>query len=68
MVEEDYHGQGIAGRLLRHLAAVARAQGIARFEASVLPTNKAMLSVFARSGFPMEKRVVDGEARVTLAL
>ena len=68
MVEEDYHGQGIAGRLLRHLATVARSQGIARFEASVLPTNKAMLSVFARSGLPMEKRIVDGEAHVTLAL
>ena len=68
MVEEDYHGQGIAGRLLRHLADVARSQGIARFEASVLPKNKAMLSVFARSGLPMEKRIVDGEVHVTLAL
>jgi GNAT superfamily N-acetyltransferase len=68
VVEEDYHGQGIAGRLLRHLAGIARSQGIARFDASVLPTNKAMLSVFARSGLPMEKRIVDGEAHVTLAL
>jgi len=68
VVEEDYHGQGIAGRLLRHLAGVGRSQGIARFEASVLPRNKAMLSVFARSGLPMEKRIVDGEVHVTLAL
>ena len=68
VVEEDYHGQGIAGRLLRHLAVVGRSQGIARFEASVLPRNKAMLSVFARSGLPMEKRIVDGEVHVTLTL
>jgi RimJ/RimL family protein N-acetyltransferase len=68
MVEEDYHGQGIASRLLRHLADVARAQRIARFEASVLPKNTAMLSVFARSGLPMEKRIVDGEVHVALTL
>ena len=68
VVEEDYHGQGIAGRLLRHLAGVGRSQGIAQFEASVLPRNKAMLAVFARSGLPMEKRIADGEVHVTLAL
>jgi RimJ/RimL family protein N-acetyltransferase len=67
-VEEDYHGLGIASRLLRHLAGLARAQGIARFEASVLPQNKAMLAVLARSGLPMEKRVVDGEVHVALTL
>ena len=68
MVEEDYHGLGIASRLLRHLAGIARAQGIGRLDASVLPQNKAMLSVFARSGLPMEKRVVDGEVHVELTL
>jgi GNAT superfamily N-acetyltransferase len=68
MVEEDYHGLGVAGRLLRHLAGVARTQGIARFDASVLPGNKAMLSVFARSGLPMQKRTADGEVRIELAL
>jgi RimJ/RimL family protein N-acetyltransferase len=68
VVEEDYHGLGIAGRLLRHLAEVARAQGIAQFDASVLPRNKAMLAVFERSGLPMRKRTADGEVHVTLAL
>jgi RimJ/RimL family protein N-acetyltransferase len=68
MVEEDYHGLGIAGRLLKHLADVARARDIARFEASVLPGNKAMQAVFARSGLPMQKRTVDGEVHVTLTL
>ena len=68
MVEEDFHGLGIAGRLLRHLADVARAQGIAQFDASVLPGNKPMLSVFARSGWPMQKRTADGEVHVALSL
>ena len=68
MVEEDYHGLGIAGRLLRHLAEIGRAQGIARFDASVLPGNKAMLSVFARSGLPLRKRTADGEVHIELTL
>jgi GNAT superfamily N-acetyltransferase len=68
MVEEDYQGLGIAGRLLKHLATVARSQGIARFDATVLAENKAMLSVFARSGMPMLKRNEGGEVQVTLTL
>ncbi len=68
VVEEDYHGLGIAGRLLRHLAEIAREKGIAEFEADVLAENKAMLAVFARSGLPMEKRR-DGETvHLTLSL
>ena len=68
VVEEDYHGLGIAGRLLRHLAEIAREKGIAAFEADVLAENKAMLAVFARSGLPMEKRR-DGETvHLTLSL
>lgn len=52
-VEEDYHGQGIASRLLQHLIAIARDRGIGRFTADVLPDNNAMLAVFARCGLPM---------------
>ena len=68
MVEEDYHGLGIASRLLKHLAGVARSQGIAAFDATVLAENKAMLSVFAHSGLPMRKRNEGGEVHVTLTL
>jgi RimJ/RimL family protein N-acetyltransferase len=68
VIEEDYHGLGIAGRLLRHLAEIAREKGIAAFEADVLAENKAMLAVFARSGLPMEKWR-DGETvHLTLSL
>ena len=68
MVEEDYHGLGIAGRLLAHLADIARGQGIAALEAEVLAENRAMLSVFARSGLPMQQRRDGGVMHVTLAL
>ncbi len=67
-VEEDYHGQGIAGRLLRHLARIGRGKGVAHFEAEVLAQNKAMLAVFSRSGLPMGKRIESGTAHVTLDL
>lgn len=67
-VEEDYHGQGIAGLLLRHLVFIARRQGVTRFEAYVLKGNAAMLRVFSRSGLPMEQMVSGGEVCVILRL
>lgn len=67
-VEEDYRGLGIAKRMLVHLATLARANGIARFVADVLPENKAMLRVFARSGLPTRQRREDGVVRLTLDL
>ncbi len=68
VVEEDYQGQGIASRLLRHLADIARERGIATFEADVLAENKSMLAVFSRSGLPMRKRLDGGTVHVTLSL
>ena len=68
MVEEDYHGLGIAGRLLRHLAAIARERGIATFEADMLSENKSMLAVFARTGWPMQTQRDGGTTHVLLTL
>ena len=68
VVEEDYQGLGIAGRLLRRLADVARDKGVAEFEADVLADNASMLAVFARSGLPMRKRRDGGVVHVTLSL
>ena len=67
-VEEDYQGNGIAGRLLAHLATLARANGIERFVADVLPGNKAMLAVFRKSGLPARQRTEGGVVHLTLAL
>jgi len=68
MVEEDYHGLGIAGRLLRHLAGIAKEKGVAEFHAEVLPENKGMLAVFSKSGFPVKQEYAEGLAHVTLSL
>lgn len=67
-VEEDYHGQGLAGLLFGHLVDIAIAKGVSTFEAEVLPQNKAMLAVFKRRGLPMTKKNIDGLIHVTLAL
>jgi RimJ/RimL family protein N-acetyltransferase len=67
-VEEDYHGQGIAGRILRHLIHIAREKGVSQFEAEVLAENRAMLAVFARSGLPMKKSLEEGAVHVYLSL
>ena len=68
IVEEDYHGQGIASRLLQHLGLIARERGIVRFEAEVLAQNGAMLRVFASAGWPMTPRREDGSIHIVLAL
>jgi RimJ/RimL family protein N-acetyltransferase len=68
VVEEDYHGLGVAGRVLRHLADIAREKGIGQFEAEVLPQNKAMLAVFMRSGLSMTQTQTEDVIHVTLSL
>lgn len=67
-VEEDYQGQGIASRILRHLIHIAREKGVSQFKAEVLPENRAMLAVFARSGLPMKKSSEEGVVYVSLSL
>jgi RimJ/RimL family protein N-acetyltransferase len=67
-VEEDYHGQGIASRLLTNLTHIAREKGVSQFEAEVLPENRPMLAVFARSGLTMRQSFGDGVIHVTLSL
>lgn len=67
-VEEDFQGAGIGSRLLKHLATIARARGVARFEAEVLAENRGMLAVFERSGLPMRQSREGGVVHVQLEL
>jgi RimJ/RimL family protein N-acetyltransferase len=67
-IEEDFHGQGIASLILKHLIEIAQKKGVSQFEADVLPQNKAMLAVFTRSGLPMKKALEDGAVHVSLSL
>jgi GNAT superfamily N-acetyltransferase len=68
VVEESYQGLGIASRLLKHLAAIARRCGVSRFVAEVLSENHSMLAVLERSGLPIHRQRSDGTVRVTLTL
>ena len=68
VVEEQYEGQGLAGRLLKHLVAIARQRGIAALTAEVLAGNKPMLAVLARSGLPMRRRQDGDVVHVALLL
>ena len=67
-IEEDYQGLGLASLILREMAQIAKAAGLARFSAEVLPTNTAMLEVFRRSGLPMSCRTEGGVVHITLDL
>jgi RimJ/RimL family protein N-acetyltransferase len=49
-VVDEWQGRGLGRLLLDRLAARARELGVKRFEASLLTTNKAMLSLFGRLG------------------
>lgn len=60
MVDDAHHGRGIATLLLEHLAAIARTNGIDRFTAEVLADNRGMLAVFAKAGWPLERRFESG--------
>lgn len=68
VVEEDYHGLGIARRLIRHLGVIAEGAGIREFVAEVLPHNNAMLAVFRGCGWPVSLHTEDGTVHVSLAL
>lgn len=67
-IEEDFQRQGLGGKLLAHLARIARERGIKRFVAETLPENRGMLTVFERSGWPMTRKRGDGVIHVSLQL
>jgi GNAT superfamily N-acetyltransferase len=68
LVEEDFQGRGIASSLMRHIIAIARANGLDRLEADVLSHNLAMLNVFRRCGLPMEVRRAGDVVHAILSL
>jgi len=67
-VDETHHGLGVGTLLLRHLARIARSQGLEEFRAYVLAENRAMLEVFENAGFPLERRLEGNVIVATLGL
>jgi len=66
IVDEKYHGRGIASFLLNMLMNVAREQGIKGFTADVLSDNKAMITVFEKSCYPIKALVEYGVYHITI--
>ncbi len=67
-VADALHGRGLGTLLLHELARHARAVGIARFVAHVLPHNREMLAVFRDAGYAESARFEDGVVRVDLQI
>jgi len=67
-VLDDYQGHGIGTLLLKHLAKIARGNGIKRFTADVMGGNQKMLQVFAHSGFREQQSYQSGVVRVGLEI
>jgi GNAT superfamily N-acetyltransferase len=53
VVGDAHQRLGIGAVLLRHLAAIARDNGLRTLHAFVLAENRPMISVFRKSGLPM---------------
>jgi RimJ/RimL family protein N-acetyltransferase len=67
-VVDQYQGQGLGGRLMHHLSAIARESGISELIAEVLPENIPMLAVFKKSGLRLDTKRERGVVHVTLHL
>jgi RimJ/RimL family protein N-acetyltransferase len=68
MIGDPIQGQGIGTILFNHLVAIARASGIAEFEAEVLPSNTAMLKVFEKGGHPVKTSAARESVHVIIDL
>ncbi|MBX6750914.1 MAG: GNAT family N-acetyltransferase, partial [Micromonosporaceae bacterium] len=67
-VEDAYQGRGIGTLLLEYLAAAARAAGISRFVAEVLPENRPMLRVLTDAGYQVSRQFADGVVHLTFPI
>lgn len=61
IVQDEWQDKGMGTRLMQNIARVAHQRGVKRFDAKVLPENKAMLAVFQNSGLPV-KTEFDGDS------
>lgn len=67
-VSDDYHRHGVATRLLRELATLARPRGITHFRADLLHENVAALALVRGTGWPMTSSTCGAERAITLTI
>jgi acetyl coenzyme A synthetase (ADP forming)-like protein len=66
-VTDSFQGRGLGTLLLKRLAEAAEHDGVAVFEADVLPENLKMLDVFRESGFGVTMKSQPGRVRIRFA-
>jgi RimJ/RimL family protein N-acetyltransferase len=67
VVRDDYQNQGIGTQLLTHLTTLAKREGLLGFTAEVLVENRAMLHVFEKMGFDIQRRTSGGVFELRMA-
>jgi acyl-CoA hydrolase/ribosomal protein S18 acetylase RimI-like enzyme len=66
IVDENYQGLGIASHLFELLTRVAREEGISGFTAEVLVNNTAMLKIYEKGPFPVQKVLSNDVYKITI--
>lgn len=66
VVDEEYQGLGIATFLYKMLIQLARQRGAKGITADVLASNKGMLKVFEKGGYPIYPKLEDGAYAITI--
>ena len=59
-VADEHQGRGIGTQLLQLLTTHARAHGVQKFEAFVLPENRQMMRLFRNSGYELTRTIDEG--------
>jgi GNAT superfamily N-acetyltransferase len=65
-VGDAWQNRGVGIVLLEYLTEIAKKDGLLGFSAMVLAENKAMLRLFDRMGFQMEKQLSAGVYELTM--
>ncbi|WP_025746044.1 GNAT family N-acetyltransferase [Kallotenue papyrolyticum] len=68
LVSDQYQGHGLGTAMLELLIRIARAEGIRRIVAQVLPENRPMQRVFQKLGFRLKHDWSEGVVHATLDL
>ncbi len=66
LVRDDYQKRGIGSYLVKYLARIARENGIAGFEAEILPDNPPAMKVLHKLGYPVETIASSGNYQLKL--
>ena len=65
MVDEEFHGRGIATFLLKYMIEIAVERGVKGFKADILESNSPMIAVFDKLPYEQHRRAEGGEVSLS---